>query len=388
MLVLAGKNNIAVNALEYVLEHYDKEVAVICNQTDDGQHGWQRSFKRTASDKGITELTLEDAYKNAKIFISLEFDKIIRPEKFKTQNIYNIHFSLLPKYKGMYTSIWPIINGENYSGVTLHKIDEGIDTGDIIDRYKFKISRNDRSQDLYKKYINASSHLFKKHFSGIASGTLNSKKQSSIKSTYYSKESLNFSEITVDLNQTAHTIKRQIYAYSFREYQLPIVFGKKIVETDIMKSRSFLKPGDIIKHENDYIEVATIDYDIRLYFDNIDRIKEFSNCTVNEAKFLLKNICGVNDKNKNGWSPIIIAAFNGNHNVVKYLLNNGADVNDTNYNGTSLIMYAKDHCLKVKDVSLFNFLVDSGANINHRDFYGKNLKDYLSITEQKFLGLL
>ena len=40
----------------------------------------------------------------------------------------------------MYTSIWPIINGENYCGVTLHEIDSGIDTGDIIDQIKVKIN--------------------------------------------------------------------------------------------------------------------------------------------------------------------------------------------------------------------------------------------------------
>ena len=388
MLVLAGKNNIAVNALEFVIENYDQEVAVVCNQTDNGKHGWQRSLRKTASDKGIAEISLEEAYKKAKVFISLEFDKIVRPEKFKTSNVYNVHFSLLPKYKGMYTSIWPIINNENVSGVTLHKIDKGIDTGNIIKQCEFNISTFDRSQDLYRKYIKTSIEIFKKEFFSIMEGGLNSHQQQSNNSTYYSKSSLNFSNLNVDLNQTAFSIKRQVYAYSFRIYQLPKVLGRSIVEVDILDSRSCQLPGKLIKQEEDFFELSTIDYDVRLYFDKIDKIDKFSNCTIDEAERLLKNICGVNDRNQYGWSPLIIAAFNGNYDVVKFLLKNGADINDTNYNGTSVLMYAKEHCLKVKDLALFNFLIQSGADVNHRDFNGKNLKDYLTIEERIFLGLL
>ena len=84
-------------------------------------------------------ISLNQAYRIPNlIFISIHYDKIIKIENFKTKNLYNFHFSLLPKYKGMHTGAHPIINGENYSGVTLHKIDNGIDTGDVIDQIKFK----------------------------------------------------------------------------------------------------------------------------------------------------------------------------------------------------------------------------------------------------------
>lgn len=70
------------------------------------------------------------------IFISLEFDKIVNPDLFKDARLYNIHFSLLPSYKGMYTSAIPILNGEEMVGVTFHEIDKGIDTGNIIAQKK------------------------------------------------------------------------------------------------------------------------------------------------------------------------------------------------------------------------------------------------------------
>jgi len=44
----------------------------------------------------------------------------------------NLHPSLLPRYRGMAPQHWPIINGEKETGITVHYVDEGTDTGDII----------------------------------------------------------------------------------------------------------------------------------------------------------------------------------------------------------------------------------------------------------------
>jgi len=50
-------------------------------------------------------------------------------------------------------------------------------------------------------------------------------------------------------------------------------------------------------------------------------------------------------------------------------------------------MYAKDYCLKTKDRSLFDVLIRKGADINHKDFYGKTLVNYLTENQKAFLGL-
>ena len=77
--------------------------------------------------------------------------------------VINFHFSLLPKYRGCHTNFYQILNGEKYSGVSLHKIDKGIDTGDIIDQVKFKVRLNDTAYDNYKLLMKYSHILFKKN---------------------------------------------------------------------------------------------------------------------------------------------------------------------------------------------------------------------------------
>ncbi len=88
----------------------------------------------------------------------------------------------------MYTSAWPILNGEEKSGVTLHCIDSGIDTGDIIDQISFQLEENETAKSLYLKYIRFGTELVIKNLPSLIAGNFVKSKQSAKKSTYYSKK--------------------------------------------------------------------------------------------------------------------------------------------------------------------------------------------------------
>jgi len=269
-ICIAGKNNIAVGALDYLLKNLNfpqNDIYVIVNKNDLGIDNWQKSLKKYAIDNNIKIKSLNEIYdlKNL-IFISLEFDKIIKTELFKTNKLYNIHFSLLPAYKGMYTSALPIINGEKYSGVTLHKIDNGIDTGDIIDQIKFEINLRDTSRDLYLKYIKNSLVLFKRNIKNIISNEIKSKQQSSIGSSYYSKKAIDYSNLEIDYKKTSFEIYNQFRAYIFQEYQLPQICNNEIIKVELTKQKSdFCK----IIQKDSFYEITGIDGFIIKAYKNI-----------------------------------------------------------------------------------------------------------------------
>ena len=125
VICIAGKNSIATSALLHSIELFGGEKIVACpNPSDDGVSRWQPSLRRYAQEFGIKIVSLEELYEiKDLVFLSLEYEKLIRPEKFISTQLFNIHFSNLPSYRGMFTSAWPILNGERQSGVTLHKID-------------------------------------------------------------------------------------------------------------------------------------------------------------------------------------------------------------------------------------------------------------------------
>ena len=74
---------------------------------------------------------------------------------------WNIHPSLLPKYRGPSPIAYPLIFGEKETGVTIIKMDEKIDHGPIIAQEKLKIEESDRRPDLEKKLTDLGFLMFK-----------------------------------------------------------------------------------------------------------------------------------------------------------------------------------------------------------------------------------
>jgi phosphoribosylglycinamide formyltransferase, formyltetrahydrofolate-dependent len=76
--------------------------------------------------------------------------------------ILNIHPSLLPRYKGLNTHYKAIKNGDNFSGATVHKVTQKLDSGKIILQKKIKISKKDNIKTLSKKVLNIEHEIYPK----------------------------------------------------------------------------------------------------------------------------------------------------------------------------------------------------------------------------------
>lgn len=382
-ICIAGKNNIAVDVLAHIIRHYGRDnIGVVCNKNETGENTFQRSLRRYAAMEGVREYRLEEIYgiENL-VFLSLEFDRIVKPERFSDARMYNIHFSLLPQYKGMYTAAHCILNGEEFSGVTLHLIDSGIDTGDIIDQEKFEIGRAD-CKGLYLKYIECGTRVVLRNLRNILDGTIIARAQGTIASTYYSRNSIDYSNVHIDLNQTAEGISRQIRGFSFRDYQMPELFGEAVIDCRILKSKSGTKPGTVLVEDEASKMISTVDYDIVIYFDRFHALMEA--CAYGNLEEAIK-ICAVskhvNEQDRNGWTPLIVATYNNHVDIAKYLMAMGADVNLKNRNGTNLLMYAKESYKRYGDNTLFKLYKRLGLTERLKDFEGHDLWYYLEKDE-------
>ena len=85
----------------------------------------------------------------------------------------NVHGTLLPYYAGARTINWIIENGENFSGVTVHKIDKGMDTGPILLQERFAISPFDTGKSLYRKTLEFEPQVVEKCLKKIENKKLN-----------------------------------------------------------------------------------------------------------------------------------------------------------------------------------------------------------------------
>lgn len=77
---------------------------------------------------------------------------------------WGIHASLLPEYAGGAPLVWAMLEGQNKTGVTLFKLDDGVDDGDIIEQFSFDIDEKDTIKTLYDKATTASVEILKKVF--------------------------------------------------------------------------------------------------------------------------------------------------------------------------------------------------------------------------------
>jgi methionyl-tRNA formyltransferase len=63
----------------------------------------------------------------------------------------NFHPSLLPKYRGLMPVFWALADGESHTGATIHWVDTGIDTGQIVDQEAIEITERDTEHSLYAR---------------------------------------------------------------------------------------------------------------------------------------------------------------------------------------------------------------------------------------------
>ncbi len=84
----------------------------------------------------------------------------------------NIHASILPRYRGAAPIQWALLNGDNETGVTIMRMDAGLDTGDIVTEARTPIGTHDNSQTLHDRLAEMGAELLIKTVPGYVSGNI------------------------------------------------------------------------------------------------------------------------------------------------------------------------------------------------------------------------
>lgn len=131
-----------------------------------------------------------DDIESSDIVISVLYDKILPIQVLKDKKCFNFHPGILPEYKGVGIYSWVLINGEEKTGVTLHLIDRGVDTGDIIEIREFLISKKDTAFSLHQRGEKVILKMFKDWYRDLLVGNYIAVPQNPNKGTVYRKRDL------------------------------------------------------------------------------------------------------------------------------------------------------------------------------------------------------
>lgn len=171
-IVFMGTPDFAIPSLKKINEKYG--ISAVVTQPDKpkgrGQHlGWT-AVKECAIELGlpvIQPLSLKDPdFKNEiaaikpDIIVVIAFS-ILPHEVYQLASVasFNIHGSLLPKYRGAAPINWAIINGEKETGLTSFLLKQTVDTGDILLQKKIRIAPEDTFGDIYNILSELSAEL-------------------------------------------------------------------------------------------------------------------------------------------------------------------------------------------------------------------------------------
>ena len=102
-----------------------------------------------------------------------------------TQGCIGMHPTLLPEGRGRASIPWAILRGLKSTGVTMFRLDEGVDTGDVLGQVAFPLGENSTATDVYGKVIEAHRQLIRGNWEALSSGALKGLPQDEAVATYW-----------------------------------------------------------------------------------------------------------------------------------------------------------------------------------------------------------
>lgn len=222
-IVFMGTPDFAAGVLDAIVEAGHEVLLVVSQEDKPRGRGNEVSFtpvKETALKHNLEVFTphkikdVESVNKlkqyEADVFVVVAYGQILSKEILDMPKLccVNIHASLLPKYRGAAPIQWAVIDGEEYTGVTTQRMDEGLDTGDIIDVIEYKLKEDETGGSLFDNLMELSKEIINTTLNKLADGTVTFTKQDNDKSTY--AKMLNKQLGNIDFSMSAVEIERLI----------------------------------------------------------------------------------------------------------------------------------------------------------------------------------
>ena len=224
-VVFMGTPDFAVGTLEAIVGA-GHEVAAVVTQPDKpkGRGGVMAMspVKECALRHGLTVLQplkarspeFVDEIKaiNPDVIVVVAFGQIIPSEIIHMPKFgcINVHASLLPKYRGASPIQWTVLDGCEYSGVTTMLMDEGIDTGDILETATVKLDERETGGSLFDRLSLVGAKLLVETLDKAEAGQLHPVKQDDSQSSYVRMIDKSFG--LMDFTQPVEVLERKVRA--------------------------------------------------------------------------------------------------------------------------------------------------------------------------------
>lgn len=195
----------------------------------------------------------------ADVAVVVAYGRILPPNYLETfpNGAINVHFSLLPKYRGAAPVNWAIVNGETKTGVTTMRMDAGLDTGEILLQTETEISRKENAIDLMARLSFTGADLLIETLKNLEN--ISPRKQSETDASY--APMLVKEEGRIDWNANAQVISNHVRGFQPFPTSFSFFQGRKITVFSVssqqhLAENSVNESGTILEAKGDDLVVA------------------------------------------------------------------------------------------------------------------------------------
>ena len=299
-IVFAGTPKFAVKSLSVLNQSEHEVIAVYCQPDRPKGRGKVLTacpVKNFSEENNLLVIQPEDfkdkqsqsqlALLNPDVMVVAAYGQILPKAVLEIPKLgcLNIHASLLPRWRGAAPIERAILEGDRETGISIMKMNEGLDTGDILLDKKCTISNHETAQTLHDTLSNIGANAILETLNMLP--TLKARPQQNNEATY--AEKVTKDEAQIDWHQSAEKISRVIRAFNPRPIAYTNAMAKqfknrvlRIIEAEIVNRQTTNSPGEVIKYDKDVCYIATSNgvinlKKVQLSGKNKVSIKDFNN---------------------------------------------------------------------------------------------------------------
>ena len=196
-IVFFGYSEVGYEGLSLLLERGDNVVALITHQDNPHEKIWFKTPALAARERGIPAFTPETvntpewreriAALRPDLILSVYYRHMIGTKILGLPHLgaWNLHGSLLPKYRGRAPINWALVHGESRIGMTLHRMVKSADAGAVVDQEGVDLSPRDTAEQAFRKVLPCARRVLARQMDGLLSGTAREIAQDESQVTYF-----------------------------------------------------------------------------------------------------------------------------------------------------------------------------------------------------------
>ena len=177
----------------------------------------------------------------------------------------NFHDGPLPRYAGLNATSWAILHGERTHGVSWHRVEGGVDEGDLLEQRIFELAERETALTLNTRCYELGIETFARLVEAIGRGEEKPRPQDLSQRTYFGRYDRPPAACAIDFAEPAHRVDALVRALDFGRYPNPLgvpkilVGGGVVLLPDVEPARDSVSvpPGTIIASDDAGLEVAT-----------------------------------------------------------------------------------------------------------------------------------